>query len=114
MKRCGTRDRISLSLKLPGSDSSALTTRKCGFGSCSLDGTNDHLRPVAKNAPPRPRSSEAMSSAVTSAGVWARALASAVYPPAASYSARLVVGFARTIFSTSGVTAQLLHDRRDV
>ena len=27
MKRCGTRERISLSLKLPGSDSSALITR---------------------------------------------------------------------------------------
>jgi len=38
---------------------------------------NDHLRPVAKNAPPRPRTSDVSSSSVTSAGVIARALTSA-------------------------------------
>src|SRR3989442_9842961 len=70
---------------------------------------NDHLRRVAKNAPPRPRSSDAISSSVTCCGVIARAVFRARYPPAPSYSASVVVGFARTILRISGAT-ELLDD----
>ena len=44
IRRCGTRERISRSLKLPGSDSSALTTRYFGFGAARL---RWHERPLA-------------------------------------------------------------------
>src|SRR5437660_10204359 len=76
---------------------------------------NAHLRPVGKNAPPRPRSSEAMSSSITACGVMARALASAPYPPASSYSASFVRSRSPAPASTNSVAiAQLPHDPGDV
>ena len=62
ISRCGTRSMISRSLNVPGSDSSALTTRYVGLR--VLAGMKLALRPVGKNAPPRPRRFEASSSSI--------------------------------------------------
>src|SRR6185437_7782083 len=76
---------------------------------------NAHLRPVGKNAPPRPRSSDAITSSITACASIARALVSAVYPPTASYSASFVRSRSRASARTRSVaTAQLLHDPRYV
>src|SRR6478736_5360612 len=48
---CGSWRMISRSLQVPGSDSSALTTRYCGPVGCL--GMNDHFRPVPNPAPPQ-------------------------------------------------------------
>ena len=56
-----------LSLKVPGSPSSALTTRYRGFGLAF--GMNDHFFPVGKPAPPRPRRFGRETSSMTCAGV---------------------------------------------
>ena len=71
ISRCGTRAITSRSLKAPGSDSSALTTRYFGFG--LLRSMSDALRPIGKPAPPRPRSVAFSSSAISASGVIARA-----------------------------------------
>ena len=52
MSRCGFFCISSRSLKVPGSDSSALQTR---YLSIVPLGMKDILRPIAKPAPPRPR-----------------------------------------------------------
>src|SRR2546423_5080046 len=70
-----------------------------------------NLRPVGKNAPPRPRSSDTTSSSITACGAIVRAFASAPYPPAASYSASFVKSRSPTPPRTRSVAiAQLLHD----
>ena len=65
MSRCGFFCISSRSLNVPGSDSSALQTT---YLSIDPWGMNDALRPIAKPAPPRPRTLEASSSLSTSLG----------------------------------------------
>ena len=61
-----------MSLQVPGSDSSALTTRYFGFGlSC---GMKPHFMPVGKPAPPRPRRPESLTCSMIAAGSWPSAL----------------------------------------
>jgi hypothetical protein len=68
-----------MSLHVPGSDSSALTTRYLGFGlSC---GMKLHFIPVGNPAPPRPRSPESLTVVMTSSGDMRSACLSAPYPP---------------------------------
>ena len=59
------------SLKVPGSDSSALHTR--WWGRPSWSATPRHFTPVGKAAPPRPDRPEAVTSAMT----WSDPIASA-------------------------------------
>ena len=63
MSMCGHFCMSSRSLKVPGSDSSALQTR---YLSIVPLGRNETFLPIAKPAPPRPRISEASSSSSTS------------------------------------------------
>jgi hypothetical protein len=94
----GSTSMMSRSLKVPGSLSSALTTRYFGPGPF---GTNDHLRPVGKPAPPRPLRPESFTIAVTSSGVFCRAFFRPTYPPRFWYSSRVTAvvrpGFGRRI-----------------
>ena len=71
---CGLFCISSRSLKVPGSDSSALHTRYLSMSPC---GRKAALRPAGKPAPPRPRSPEASISATTADGSIASALRSA-------------------------------------
>src|SRR5262245_20737525 len=80
---CGEAIISGMSLQVPGSDSSAFTTRYICFGlSC---GMNDHFSPVGKPAPLRPRRPESLTWVMISSGDIRNALASAWYPPDASY-----------------------------
>src|SRR5918994_2255226 len=117
INRCGTRAMISRSLNVPGSDSSAFTVRYVGFGESA--GMKPALRPVAKNAPPRPRSPDALSSSTICAGSIVRARAICAYPPTARYSSSFVRSRssapARTTIGRSAVaTAHLSDDPRHV
>ncbi len=63
---CGAAIISGMSLQVPGSDSSALTTRYFGLGlSC---GMKPHFMPVGKPAPPRPRSPESLTAVTMSSG----------------------------------------------
>lgn len=61
MSLCGSCLMISRSLHVPGSPSSALTTKYFGLPSVTGTFMNDHLRPVGKPAPPRPRRPESLT-----------------------------------------------------
>ena len=65
MSRCGFFCISSRSLNVPGSDSSALQTR---YLSIDPLGMKDIFLPIAKPAPPRPRTPESSISCSTSAG----------------------------------------------
>ena len=71
---CGLFCMSSRSLKVPGSDSSALQAR---YLAISPWGRNDTLRPVGKPAPPRPLMPESLIWVVTSSGDMASAWRSA-------------------------------------
>ncbi len=70
---CGVFCISSRSLKVPGSDSSALHTR---YLSIAPLGRNETFLPIGKPAPPRPRRPEASSSCSTASGGIASALRS--------------------------------------
>jgi hypothetical protein len=78
---CGLRSRISRSLNVPGSPSSALTTRYLGK-LVSLR-TKFHFMPVGNPAPPRPRRFDFTTSSTICWGGIFSAFASAWYPPPA-------------------------------
>ena len=66
MSMCGLFCMSSRSLKVPGSDSSALHTR---YLSTFVFGMNEIFLPLGKPAPPRPRRPEASNSSSTVWGV---------------------------------------------
>src|SRR5262245_53714607 len=77
------------SLNVPGSPSSAFTTRYLGFG--LVFGIKDHFFAVGNPAPPRPRRFARETSSMTSAGDIERtALVAARYPPSATYESHHV------------------------
>ncbi len=73
MSACGIFCISSRSLKVPGSDSSALQTR---YLTMSPWGRNEILRPIWNPAPPRPRMPDSMIWVRTSSGVMVSALRS--------------------------------------
>src|SRR5215469_12303270 len=82
---CGSPSIRVRSLNVPGSPSSALTTRY--RVSPSRFGVSRHLRPAGKPAPPRPRSPLCSTISVTWSGV--RSLSTRVaawYPPVVRYA----------------------------
>src|SRR5699024_8414955 len=80
-----------MSLHVPGSASSALTTRYLGLG-LSL-GMKPHFIPVGNPAPPRPRRPESLTMSMMSSPSMGpsddKTLRRAWYPPARSYDSRV-------------------------
>src|SRR5262245_15142435 len=90
--------------------------RYFGAGAPSPIGTSSHLTPVGKPAPPRPRRFEALTIALTSAGVSSlSAFLSPRYPPARSYSLRESGSASGRMFCVRGrallITGQRLLQR---
>ena len=71
-RACGSRSRMYRSLNVPGSPSSAFTTRYFGFGLSF--GMNDHFLAVGNPAPPRPRRFDRETSSMICAGVMEKRL----------------------------------------
>ena len=86
-------------MHVPGSDSSEFTTRKRGRESFAGSGMKVHFKPQGKPAPPRPRSPEALTSSVTSCGVFfhrpLRTFSRVLYPSCLRYPFRVWESFAR-------------------
>src|ERR1700735_3995175 len=79
----GSYSKIRRSLQVPGSLSSPLTRTYFGLG--AVLGTKDHLSPVGKPAPPRPRRPEAFISLMMPSAPRAMALRAEVYPSSSTY-----------------------------
>ena len=75
---CGSPSRIALSMKAPGSPSSALQTTY--FWSDLLFNANCHFNPVENPPPPRPLSPESFIISTTSWLVILTAFSRALYP----------------------------------
>ena len=67
MSACGLYRMMSRSLNVPGSPSSLLQTMY--FWPAKFFGMKDHLSPVGKPAPPRPRNADFFTSAITASGL---------------------------------------------
>jgi hypothetical protein len=65
ISRCGIFCMSSRSLKVPGSDSSALQTK---YLSMAPLGMKEAFMPMEKPAPPRPRRPDALSSSTSASG----------------------------------------------
>src|SRR5690349_12898442 len=103
---CGLAIISGTSLQVPGSDSSALTTRYFGFGlSC---GMNDHFMPVGKPAPPRPRRPESFTAAITSSCDIVSAFFRPAYPPRSSYVASVQARSASQMSVRTGVNTSVI------
>ena len=80
----GSDSRIVLSLKAPGSPSSAL--HRMYFSEAGLPARNPHFTPVGNAAPPRPRSPESLTSWSTRSGSSSQtARSNPAKPPRATY-----------------------------